>query len=105
MKQSAFTRYTKYIDQCLKDLDDAGEYKTDQLVVQLIHIQRLTERIFHFHSGDSLLDKQPESSTMACLEAFRVELDSLRNALPLDLRSDCKILHVFQNFGAGASLT
>ncbi|KAJ8110049.1 hypothetical protein OPT61_g7004 [Boeremia exigua] len=89
-KQIAFTRWSKYMDQCLKDLDDAREYKTDQLVIQLIHIQRLTDRIAHFHS-DSPLDEQlglPEPSTMACLEAFRNELESLRNGLPPHLRSD-----------------
>ncbi|RYP64162.1 hypothetical protein DL771_008898 [Monosporascus sp. 5C6A] len=104
----AFTRYTKYMDQCLKDLDDAREYKTDQLAIQLVRTQRLTERIFHFHSSDSPVDEQrgsPEPSSMARLEAFRVELDSLRNALPPHLKSDCKIPQIFENDAAGASLT
>jgi hypothetical protein len=78
------------MDQCLKDLDDVGEYKTDQLVIQLVHIQQLTEKIFHFHSIDSPADERL-SPTMARLEAFRVELDSLRNALPPRLKSDCRI--------------
>ncbi|KAH8689328.1 hypothetical protein BGW36DRAFT_70139 [Talaromyces proteolyticus] len=91
VKQLAITRYTKYLDQCLKDLDDAREYKSDQLVIQLVHIQQLTEKIFHFHSSDSPVDEQlgsPEPSTMSRLEAFRAELDSLRNALPPNLKSD-----------------
>jgi hypothetical protein len=96
------------MDQCLKDLDDGREYKTDQLVIQLVHIQRLTEKIFHFHSNDSPVDGQlgsSEPSTKARLEAFRVELDSLRNALPPNLKSDCKIPQMFENVAAGASLT
>jgi hypothetical protein len=96
------------MDQCLKDLDDAREYKTDQLAIQLVHIQQLTEKIFHFHSSDSPVDEQlgsPEPSTMARLEAFRVELDSLRNALPPNLKSDCMIPQMFENVAAGASLT
>jgi hypothetical protein len=108
VKQLAFTRYTKYMDQCLKDLDDAREYKTDQLVIQLVRIQQLTEKISHFHSSDSPVDGQlgsPEPSTMARLEAFRIELDSLRNALPPNLKSDCKISQMFENVAAGASLT
>jgi hypothetical protein len=94
VKQLASTRYTKYLHQCLKDLDDAKEYKTDQFAIQLVHIQQLTEKIFHFHCSESLVDEQlgsPEPSTMAHLEAFRLELDSLRNAIPLDLKSDCMI--------------
>jgi hypothetical protein len=97
------------MDQCLKDLDDAREYKTDQLVIQLVRIQQLTEKIFHYHSSDSPMDEQlgsPEQpSTMARLEAFRVELDSLRNALPPNLKSDCKSPQMFENVAAGASLT
>jgi hypothetical protein len=96
------------MDQCLRDLNDAREYKTDQLAIQLVHIQQLTEKIFHFHSSNSPVDEQldsPELSTMARLEAFRVELDSLRNALPPGLKSDCMIHQLFQNDAAGASLT
>ena len=88
------------MDQCLNDLDDAREYKTDQLVVQLVRIQRLTERIFHFHSSNSPVDEQlgsPEPSTMARLETFRVELDRLRDALPPHLKSDCMIPHMYEN--------
>lgn len=87
------------MDQCLQDLDDAKEYKTDQLAIQLVHIQRLTEKIVHLHSSDSPVDEQlgsPEPSTMARLEAFRVELDSLRNALPPHLKSDCMIPNMSQ---------
>ncbi|TVY36753.1 hypothetical protein LSUB1_G007916 [Lachnellula subtilissima] len=105
VKQLAFTRYTKYMDQCLKDLDDAREYKTDQLAIQLVRIQQLTEKIFHFHSSDSPVDEQlgsPEPSTMARLEAFRVELDSLRNALPPNLKSDCMIPQMFENVATDA---
>jgi len=96
------------MDQCLKDLDDAREYKTDQLAIQLVRIQRLTDKIFHFHSSESPVDEQLgslEPSTMARLDAFRVELDSLRNALPLNLKSDCMIPQMFVNVAAGASLT
>jgi hypothetical protein len=96
------------MDQCLKDLDDAKEYKTDEFAMQLVHIQRLTEKIFHFHSSDSPVAEQlgsPEPSTMARLEAFRVELDSLRNALPPNLKSDCMIPQMFENVTVGASLT
>jgi hypothetical protein len=96
------------MDQCLNDLDDDGEYKTDQLAIQLVNIQRLTEKIFHFHSSDSPVDEElgsREPSMMARLEAFRVELDSLRNAVPPSLKSDCMIPQMFEIVAAGASLT
>ncbi|KFY41583.1 hypothetical protein V495_04881 [Pseudogymnoascus sp. VKM F-4514 (FW-929)] len=115
VKQLAFTRYTKYMDQCLNDLDDDGEYKTDQLAIQLVNIQRLTEKIFHFHSSDSPVDEElgsREPSMMARLEAFRVELDSLRNAVPPSLKSDYLLscyynsahLRIFEPLLAGSHL-
>ena len=83
--------YTKYIDQCLKELEDAAEYETDQLAVQLVRIQHLTNKIFHFHSRDQMVDELPgiqEVSPVLRLEAFRMELDRLRNALPPNLKFD-----------------
>lgn len=103
----AFIKYTKYLDQCLKELEDTGEYKTDQLAVQLVRIQRLTEKIVDFHSSDSLVDEQlnsPEKSTTARLKALQDELDNLRNAVPPNLKSDCMIPQLFEQV-AGASLT
>ncbi|KAH7382744.1 hypothetical protein DE146DRAFT_240606 [Phaeosphaeria sp. MPI-PUGE-AT-0046c] len=54
VEQLAFTKFTKYMDQCLTELGDASENKTDQLAIQLVRIQQHTEKIFHFHSSDSL---------------------------------------------------
>ncbi|KAL2071925.1 hypothetical protein VTL71DRAFT_13160 [Oculimacula yallundae] len=91
VKQLASTRYTKYMDQCLKDLSDAREHQTDQLLIYLIHIQRITEKTFLFHSNDESVDEKLEflaPAMMASLEGFRVELDSLRNTLPSSLKSD-----------------
>jgi hypothetical protein len=78
------------------------------VVVELVRIQQLTERIFHFHSSDSTEDGQaysPETSTMVRLEAFRIELENLRNALPPDLKSNCMFLQTFQIANVGTPLT
>lgn len=87
-------RYTKYLDQSLKELEDAAEYETDQLAVQLVRIQHLTDKNFHFHSGDQLVDELqgiPGASAAVCLEAFQMQLDKLRNALTSNLKSDCEM--------------
>ncbi|GAM43720.1 hypothetical protein TCE0_060f18760 [Talaromyces pinophilus] len=94
VKQLAPVSYTKYIDQCLKELDDAAEYETDRLAVQLVRIQHLTNKIFHFHGRDQMVDDElpgipgPQVSAVMRLEALRMELDRLRNALPLNLKLD-----------------
>lgn len=99
MNQLAVAKYTKYMDQCLTELEDAGEYKTDQLAVELVRIQRLTEEICQFHNRGSMVDEQlgsPEASTTARLEAFRVELERLRSALPPKLKSDRMIPRLYE---------
>lgn len=86
--------FSEYMDQCLSDLEDANEYKTDQLLVQLIKIQRLTEKILRFHNGNLPVAEILPSlgpPTMTTIEALRVELDSLRKAIPQNLQSDCMI--------------
>ncbi|RDW63649.1 hypothetical protein BP6252_11194 [Coleophoma cylindrospora] len=91
VKQLTPLSYTKYLDQCLKELEDAAEYDTDQFAVQLVRIQHLTNKIFHFHSRDQMVDELPgipEVSPTVRLEAIQMELNRLRNALPLNLKSD-----------------
>jgi hypothetical protein len=89
-------RYTKYLDQCLKELEDAAEYETDQLAVQLVRIQHLTEKIFHFHNRDQMVDELPgiqeASAAVRLSRAFQMELDGLQNALPTNLKSDCEMI-------------
>ena len=91
-------RYTAYLDQSLTELEGAAEYETDQLVVQLVRIQHLTDRIFHFHAKDQLVHEQqeiPKALTTACLETFQIQLDRFRNILPSILKHDCEIsLHL-----------
>ncbi len=87
-------RYTKYLDQSLKELEDAAECETDQLVVQLVRIQHLTDNNFHFFNGVHLVDElqgEPKISAAVRLEACQMQLDNLRNALTSNLRSDCEM--------------
>ncbi|KFA81258.1 hypothetical protein S40288_09989 [Stachybotrys chartarum IBT 40288] len=91
VKQLGPTRYTKYLDQCVKELESAAEYETDQLAVHLVRIQHLTERIYHFHTRDQLVDDMQgfsKPSTAEYLQAFQAELEGLRDSLPLSLKSN-----------------
>ncbi|KEF50906.1 uncharacterized protein A1O9_13044 [Exophiala aquamarina CBS 119918] len=91
VKQLGPARYTRYLDQCLQELESAAEYETDQLTVQLVRIQHLTEKIFDFHTGDQLVNELPGIPKAAAgeyLDAFQAELDRLRNELPLHLKTN-----------------
>ncbi|KAH7304327.1 hypothetical protein B0I35DRAFT_445530 [Stachybotrys elegans] len=81
-------RYTRYLDQCLNELEIAAEYETDQLAVELIRVQHVIEKIFQFHTRDQLVDELPgipKASATIYLEAFQTELDTLCSALPTSL--------------------
>ncbi|KFA81256.1 hypothetical protein S40288_09987, partial [Stachybotrys chartarum IBT 40288] len=91
VKQLGPARYTKYLDQCLKELESAAEYKTDQLAVNLVRFQHLTEKIFHFHTGDELVNELPGIPRLTAavyLQSFQAELDRLRNELSPNLKTN-----------------
>ncbi|KAJ5999370.1 hypothetical protein N7451_007180 [Penicillium sp. IBT 35674x] len=86
-------RYTKHHDQCLNELKDAAEYETDELLIQLVRIQHLTERIFQFNHRDQFLVESiglalPETTAAAHLSAFQAELDQLQNSLSKKLKTN-----------------
>ena len=90
-KQLGPTRHTKYIAQCLLELEQAGEFPTDQLAVELVRIQQLTETISHFHMRDQLLDELPgipRPPTTVYLEALQTELDRKHAALPTHIQKE-----------------
>jgi hypothetical protein len=84
-------RYTKYLNQCLEELERAAEYEADSLAVQLVRLQHLTEKVFHFHTKDQLLSELasiPKPTTTQYLEAFQTELASFWEALPPSLKNN-----------------
>lgn len=94
VKQLGPARYTKYLDQCLKELEIAAEYETDLLAINLVRVQHLTERIFHYHTGDQLVNELPgvpKTTTAVYLNSFQAELDRIRNELPPNLKANRKI--------------
>ena len=86
-------RYTKHIDQCLNDLRDAAEFESDQLLVELIRIQHLSDRVYQINSRRDLVAELPGipvTPVAVYRRAFITELDRLRSSLPENLRSNCK---------------
>ncbi|KAH8886309.1 hypothetical protein GQ53DRAFT_750801 [Thozetella sp. PMI_491] len=91
VKQLGSARYSKYLDQCVNELESSAEYETDHLVVQLVRVQHLTEKIFYFHTGDHLVNELsgvPKATTAVYLENLQAELDRLRNELSPKLKAN-----------------
>ncbi|RFU34760.1 hypothetical protein B7463_g1534, partial [Scytalidium lignicola] len=84
-------RYTRYIDQCLKELAETAEYETDSLLVQVVRVQYLTERIFYINSGNHNLNELPgipKTPIDTYLDAFQRELERIQTSAPPHLRTN-----------------
>ncbi|KAI1404292.1 hypothetical protein F4819DRAFT_136640 [Hypoxylon fuscum] len=84
-------KYTPYIDQCLKELEEDQEYATDSLLVHLIRIQHLSERISQLNSkdqGNSELTGIARAPMSAYSGMFHTELENFKALLPPDLATN-----------------
>ena len=84
-------RYSKYMQQCVAELDDAKEYEADALLLTYVRVQHLMERIARLNAPDETDDDAggiPRAPALAYRSAFRAELDKIRGGLPKHLRTN-----------------
>lgn len=84
-------RFTRYLKKCLVDFETSPERDTDELLVQLVEIQRLTERIHNWTSRDedeAEIPGLPRAPMAAYQEAFAAEIQKRRNSLPENLKNN-----------------
>jgi hypothetical protein len=74
--------------QCLHELKEAREYESDAYLTLIIHIQDVSERVSRFKSAHNNVHDIWKSPTSAYASAYWVELEALRNSLPLNLESN-----------------
>ncbi|KAK7460282.1 hypothetical protein Landi51_00530 [Colletotrichum acutatum] len=84
-------RYSGYMQQCLRELEDDVEYESDIHLGYIVRIQRLCERISDLRSKD-YLDEEGDASTRAPLSAyvsgFRAEWNKLQTSMPPTLKNN-----------------
>ncbi|KHN95987.1 uncharacterized protein MAM_06092 [Metarhizium album ARSEF 1941] len=84
-------RYTAYIQDCMRVLENSGEYESDITLLYLVRVQRLTERIFELNSRDKAVEDIPgllSAPMSAYIAAFQNEIETLRSSLPPKLQHD-----------------
>jgi hypothetical protein len=84
-------RYTRYMDQCLREVEAAAELETDALLVQLVRIQRLSDRVHRLRTREPEVEEVPGIPSLPVavhLRAYGEELERLRGAIPEDLRDN-----------------
>jgi hypothetical protein len=84
-------RFSKYLQQCLRDLEDANEEETDIDLVHLVRIQYLTDRINSLKEmdrADSILDNTPLHlmSKTTYINSYQTEINQIQERLPLRLK-------------------
>lgn len=90
-------RFTSYLQECLKELENAGEHPSDVVLIYLVRIQHLTERIYQLNAKDPELEDVsglPTPPLSAYMASFRSELDRIRDGLPDDIKSDSECLPI-----------
>ena len=73
----------------------AAEYETDELLVQLVRVQHLTERVFQFNHRDQLIDESlrpslQDSFSTDHLSQLRAEMQQLEASVPQKLKGNCQ---------------
>lgn len=88
-------RYTYYLQECVKHLQECEEYPTDERLVYMVRIQHLTERIARLSAKDKTLEEVtnvPAAPMSAYIAAFQLELENIDKSIPLHLKDDYIIL-------------
>ncbi|KAI8206705.1 hypothetical protein K4K52_002900 [Colletotrichum sp. SAR 10_76] len=84
-------RFSAYMEQCLRELDEAMEFESDIHVIYIVRVQRLAERISQIRANEDWdgglgLPKAPIS---AYASSFQAELDKLVDNMPPILEDKC----------------
>ncbi|KAF0328686.1 C6 transcription factor, partial [Colletotrichum asianum] len=77
-------RFSAYMEQCLRELEDSMEFESDIHVIYIVRVQRLAERISQIRANEDWdgglgLPKAPIS---AYASSFQAELDKLVDNMP-----------------------
>ncbi|KAK2760140.1 C6 transcription factor [Colletotrichum kahawae] len=85
-------RFSAYMEQCLRELEETMEYESDIHVIYIVRVQRLAERISQIRANEDWdgglgLPKAPIS---AYASSFQAELDKLVDNMPPSLEDKWK---------------
>ncbi|KDN68458.1 hypothetical protein CSUB01_11855 [Colletotrichum sublineola] len=86
-------RYSRYMQQCMRELQENQEYESDMHLAYIVKIQRLCERVADLRSGD-YDDEEVDNVARAPVSAYTVglnaEFNKLQAEMPPSLRNNGK---------------
>lgn len=82
---------TSYILECCHKLEEAGEYQSDALLVQLVHLQEIRYRMGRsFPYDDSHGSRRPDAPVEMFVRAWQKELETFWASVPSELQQNSK---------------
>lgn len=82
---------TSYILECCHKLEEAGEYQSDGVLVQLVRLQEIRYRMGRsFPYDESPACRRPDTPVGMFVRAWQRELETLWASLPTKYHQHCK---------------
>jgi len=92
-------RYSPYLQQCLRDLQESREYESDVALVSMIQIQHLSERISDVsvrEGSTEAIPGVPSAPAAAYMSIFQAELSKIQSSLGRSLKNNSKCSHLLR---------
>jgi hypothetical protein len=83
-------KFSPYLQQCLKELQDAKEHESDAILDIMVNVQNITERVVSLNGTASELSGIPRAPVSAYVTQFQAELDKIKDSLGNNLRENSK---------------
>ncbi|KAF6814807.1 C6 transcription factor [Colletotrichum sojae] len=88
MQQIDPMRFSGYMQQCLRELEEARELESDMHVIYIVRIQRLAERISQIRGDGDEEAGVIKAPISAYASSFQAELNKLQAQMPRSLRDN-----------------
>ncbi|KZL65097.1 tRNA processing endoribonuclease [Colletotrichum tofieldiae] len=83
---------TTYLESCCRQIEEAAEYPTDELLVQLFKIQHLAQTITLTLGAESTSFQSLQLPLTMVVQSFQQQLDIFKTSLPVHLKNNLGLL-------------
>ncbi|KAK2054387.1 hypothetical protein LY76DRAFT_233946 [Colletotrichum caudatum] len=83
---------TAHLESCCRQIEEAGEYPTDELLVQLFKIQQLAQTISLTLGAESTSFQSLQLPLTMVVQSFKQQLDIFKSSLPTHLKDNLGLL-------------
>jgi hypothetical protein len=85
-------RYTAYTEECCRIVEDAAQYPSDQYLVKLVQMHRITDRINHVLTFDQYHPTEPIFSAPVgmCIKVLEADLRQIKDSITPTTLNDSK---------------